>query len=87
MQKKDNKLTRVAQIILQTFEKEDNRAMKPEELVEIIGMKIRSVRYGLKLLLEQNLVAKYPDLRDLRSFYYTPITNEINSGVAVSALA
>ena len=35
-------------------------------------MKIRSIRYALQVLEEQDLIERRPDLMDLRSFYISP---------------
>jgi DNA-binding IclR family transcriptional regulator len=86
MENQNIQLTRVAQIILKAFE-EENRPMKPEELVEKIGMKIRSVRYGLKLLLQYGLVMKYPDLTDLRTYYFQPVKHELDTNIGIQAIA
>ena len=52
------------------FIEEKNKPMKPEQIVSEMNMNLRSVRYGLKLLLEAGLITKYPDLEDLRSYFY-----------------
>ena len=63
------KLTKIAQKVLEGLGQEQ-KPVKPEELVTKLGMNLRSVRYGLKILLDANLIDRYPDLVDLRSFYY-----------------
>lgn len=68
------KLTKIARRVLTGLQGE-NKPMKPEELTNKLGMNLRSVRYGLKLLLEAELVDRYPDLIDLRSYYYAPHKN------------
>jgi predicted transcriptional regulator len=67
-----NKSSKIAFIVLETLENNIN-PMKPEELVSELGLNLRSIRYGLKVLIEENLIDKYPDLGDLRSFYYYPV--------------
>ncbi|MHA1992103.1 MAG: hypothetical protein ACW981_14205 [Candidatus Hodarchaeales archaeon] len=64
------KLTKVAKMVLKGLEGEE-KPIKPEELVQKLGINLRSVRYGLKLLLDANLIVRQPDLIDLRSFYYS----------------
>lgn len=78
MATKKKNITKLSQKVLTGLKKE-NKPMKPEELMVILGINLRSVRYSLKLLLEADLVDKYPDLNDLRSFYYAPrkINNRI----------
>lgn len=71
MNTEKKKLTKIARRVLTGLQGE-NKPMKPEELTDKLGMNLRSVRYGLKLLLEAELVDRYPDLIDLRSFYYAP---------------
>jgi transcription initiation factor IIE alpha subunit len=68
--KTDKNLTLVAKIVLKGLENED-KPVKPEDLVKKLGIKLRSVRYGLKLLLNEKIIIRQPDLIDLRSYYYT----------------
>lgn len=70
-----NKSSKIAYIVLETLEK-NIEPMKPEDLVSELGLNLRSIRYGLKVLILENLIAKYPDLGDLRSYYYYPIKDE-----------
>jgi predicted transcriptional regulator len=72
-----NKSSKIAFIVLETLENNTN-PMKPEEIVSELGLNLRSIRYGLKVLIEENLINKYPDLGDLRSFYYYPVTRAGN---------
>ena len=67
---KQKNLTQVAEIVLKGLENID-KPVKPEELGRNIGLKLRSIRYGLKMLLEANSVVRQPDLIDLRSYYYS----------------
>ena len=66
----DKNLTLVAKIVLEGLENE-KKPVKPEDLVKKLGIKLRSVRYGLKLLLNENIIIRQPDLVDLRSYYYS----------------
>ncbi|MHA1989756.1 MAG: hypothetical protein ACW981_10060 [Candidatus Hodarchaeales archaeon] len=66
----NNNLTLVAKIVLEGLENED-KPVKPDDLVKKLGIKLRSVRYGLKLLLNKNIIIRQPDLIDLRSYYYS----------------
>ncbi len=43
---------------------------KPRDLIEPLNMPPRTIRHGLKRLVEEGLVKKIPDLNDLRSNYY-----------------
>ncbi len=66
-----NKTSKIAYIVLEHLIKNE-KPKKPEELVQELGLNLRSIRYGLKILIEAKLVNKYPDFGDLRSFYYYP---------------
>lgn len=66
----NKKLTQVAEMVLKGLENED-KPVKPDDLVKKLGLKLRSVRYGLKLLLNENIIIRQPDLIDLRSYYYS----------------
>jgi len=44
--------------------------MKTAEIAEKTLLSRRTVRYGLKKLMEQEIVTREPDLMDLRSYYY-----------------
>ena len=71
-------LTLVAKIVLKGL-KNENRPVKPDELGKKLGLKLRSVRYGLKLLLNEKIVIRQPDLIDLRSYYYSAKELELNN--------
>ncbi|OLS19826.1 MAG: hypothetical protein HeimC3_43550 [Candidatus Heimdallarchaeota archaeon LC_3] len=58
-------------LIIEDLLKESLKPLKSEEIVVKTGLSLRSVRYGMKLLMDSEKITKYPDLRDLRSFYYT----------------
>ena len=69
-----NKTSKIAYMVLE-YLMNHSKPKKPEELVRELGLNLRSIRYGLKILIEANLVDKYPDFGDLRSFYYYPTGN------------
>lgn len=48
-----------------------NGALKPQEIGNHTTLSNRTVRYALKILIEGALVRRVPDLRDLRSHFYT----------------
>lgn len=50
------------------------KRIKPSQIVRATELSPRSVRHALKKLQDKELIAKTPDLYDLRSFYYY-ITN------------
>ncbi|OLS28046.1 MAG: hypothetical protein HeimC3_00050 [Candidatus Heimdallarchaeota archaeon LC_3] len=58
-------------LIIEEILKESREPLKSEEIAIKTGLSLRSVRYGMKLLMESEKITKYPDLRDLRSFYYS----------------
>ncbi|MHA2296012.1 MAG: ArsR family transcriptional regulator [Candidatus Hodarchaeales archaeon] len=45
-------------------------AMKPNAITERTDLSARTVRYGLKRLVDHKIVGRFPDLHDLRSHYY-----------------
>ncbi|MFW9777408.1 MAG: hypothetical protein ACFFE8_01060 [Candidatus Heimdallarchaeota archaeon] len=47
-----------------------NGALKPQEIGNHTTLSNRTIRYALKILIEDALVRRVPDLRDLRSHYY-----------------
>jgi predicted transcriptional regulator len=65
-------LTKSAKEILKELKKA-NGPTKAEYLATKLGKGVRSIRYGLKILMKANLVESHPDLHDLRSFYYYPM--------------
>ncbi len=48
-----------------------NGALKPQEIGNHTTLSNRTIRYALKILIEGALVRRVPDLRDLRSHFYT----------------
>jgi predicted transcriptional regulator len=50
--------------------------VKAEEIVNELNLSVRTVRYGLKLLIEAKKITKIPDFGDLRSFYYVTIVEQ-----------
>ncbi|OLS16998.1 MAG: hypothetical protein HeimC3_50300 [Candidatus Heimdallarchaeota archaeon LC_3] len=58
-------------LIIEEILKESLEPLKSEDIVIKTGLSLRSVRYGMKLLMKSEKITKYPDLRDLRSFYYS----------------
>lgn len=67
------KLTKLTKKVL-TAVNEAKHPLRPSDLQSILGMdmKIRSIRYALQVLEEQDLIVRQPDLMDLRSFYISP---------------
>ena len=71
-QKTDKELShssRVASLILEYLEM-SSKPLKMGELMKKTGLSLRSIRYGLRILLNSNKVTKLADLQDLRSSYY-----------------
>ena len=67
------KLTKLTKKVLNAVN-ESKHPLRPSDLQSILGndMKIRSIRYALQVLEEQDLIERKPDLMDLRSFYISP---------------
>ena len=61
--------SKIANKIFRELEKE-NKPLKIEDIMEGVGLSIRTVRYGLKVLLEANKITKIPNFQDLRSCFY-----------------
>ncbi len=47
-----------------------NGALKPREIGSYTALSNRTIRYALKILVDDMLVRRVPDLHDLRSHYY-----------------
>ncbi|MHA2244317.1 MAG: MarR family transcriptional regulator [Candidatus Hodarchaeales archaeon] len=48
-----------------------NGALKPREIGMHTSLSNRTIRYALKILVDDMLVRRVPDLSDLRSHFYT----------------
>ena len=71
MPKKTSKLSlKVLKTLVQV-----GKPIKPDELASLLGINQRSIRYALNILADQGLVAKIPDMEDLRTNYYYPEKN------------
>lgn len=55
---------------------QDNGSKSQKDLIEALGLPIRTVRYSIRRLLEKKLIDKVPNLSDMRSVYYK-ISQEI----------
>lgn len=80
MPKKTSKLSlKVLKTLVQV-----GKPIKPDELASLLGINQRSIRYALNILADQGLVAKIPDMEDLRTNYYYPekIVSDPNTVVA-----
>ncbi|MFX0205427.1 MAG: hypothetical protein ACFFDT_05530 [Candidatus Hodarchaeota archaeon] len=47
-----------------------NGALKPREIGNYTSLSNRTIRYALKILVDDMLVRRVPDLHDLRSHFY-----------------
>ena len=56
-------------IILLRFLHDHGRKTQ-KEIIQTLGLPIRSVRYCIRRLQERQLIVKYPNLRDMRSVFY-----------------
>lgn len=50
---------------------QNNGALKPREIGLYTKLSNRTIRYGLKILCDGNLIRRVPDLQDLRTHFYT----------------
>ncbi len=48
----------------------DNGALKPREIGLYTSLSNRTIRYALKILVDENVIRRVPDLHDLRSHFY-----------------
>ncbi|UCE14210.1 MAG: hypothetical protein JSV04_03285, partial [Candidatus Heimdallarchaeota archaeon] len=48
-----------------------NGALKPREIERYTSLSNRTIRYALKILVDDMLVRRVPDLHDLRTHFYT----------------
>ena len=48
-----------------------NGALKPQEIGNHTTLSNRTIRYALKLLIDDMLIRRVPDLHDLRTHFYT----------------
>ncbi|MHA2271273.1 MAG: hypothetical protein ACXACI_05380 [Candidatus Hodarchaeales archaeon] len=53
--------------------------MKSKELSKYTALNSRTVRYGLGILRQRNLVHQVPDFNDMRSHYYIAHTSQVIS--------
>ena len=48
----------------------DNGALKPREIGLYTSLSNRTIRYALKILVDEHVIRRVPDLHDLRSHFY-----------------
>ena len=48
----------------------DNGALKPREIGLHTSLSNRTIRYALKILVDEHIIKRVPDLHDLRSHFY-----------------
>lgn len=48
----------------------NNGALKPREIGLYTSLSNRTIRYALKILVDENVIRRVPDLHDLRSHFY-----------------
>lgn len=49
---------------------EEHGPKTQKELIEILNLPVRTVRYSIRRLLERGLIRKVPNLKDMRSVFY-----------------
>ena len=47
-----------------------NGALKPREITSHTSLSSRTIRYGLKILVDRGFCRRVPDLQDLRTHFY-----------------
>ena len=47
-----------------------NGALKPREITSYTSLSNRTIRYGLKILVDSGFCRRVPDLQDLRTHFY-----------------
>ena len=47
-----------------------NGALKPREITSFTSLSNRTIRYGLKILVDSGFCRRVPDLQDLRTHFY-----------------
>lgn len=47
-----------------------NGALKPREITSFTSLSNRTIRYGLKILVDNGFCRRVPDLQDLRTHFY-----------------
>ena len=62
------KLPKSAREIYQLLQ--TNGALKPREIGLYTSLSHRTIRYGLKILVDENMARRVPDLHDLRTHFY-----------------
>lgn len=75
MVQNDNKLPQNAIIMLRFLNDHGKKTQK--EIIQTLNLPIRSVRYCIRRLQERQLIVKYPNLRDMRSVFYTINTDHV----------
>ncbi|MHA1206912.1 MAG: hypothetical protein ACTSSO_05000 [Candidatus Hodarchaeales archaeon] len=48
----------------------NNGALKPREITSYTSLSNRTIRYGLKILVDSGFCRRVPDLQDLRTHFY-----------------
>ena len=83
MKKTPIRVSKISKMILEIL-KEENKPVKVEYIATRLNMNVRRVRHGVKVLYDDHLIEKFPDLTDMRTYYYsvsnvyleTPIKNK-----------
>jgi predicted transcriptional regulator len=78
--KKRNKLTKIPKRVLNEL-LNAQKPLKSDDLVKNLEVDVRTVRYALKILKDSNYIQRVPNLHDLRTYYYMPLSNA-NQAVA-----
>ena len=66
----EQKLTKMARKIYEDGFLNENRPVSAETMADRLDLPIRSIRYGINLLVKANLIRKYQNLQDMRTTLY-----------------
>jgi predicted transcriptional regulator len=64
------KLTKMARRIFEEGFSNENHPISAEKMAETLDLPIRSIRYGINLLVKSGLIRKYQNLQDMRTTLY-----------------
>lgn len=65
------KLSKTTKVVLKLI-MDAQEPIKSDDLVSNLNFNLRTVRYALKTLCDDQLIERVPNLSDLRSYYYRP---------------
>lgn len=78
------KLTKMARKIYEDGFLNESKPLTAEQMSEKLELPIRSIRYGINLLVKAGLIKKYQNLQDMRTTLYGLNRHQEPSGTPVS---